>query len=104
MDHVRKNPGVYADMTDLPDYQTALQTVITAQTTFDTIPSNVRHRFDNNPQTFIDFMADPANTDEAVKLGLMIPRPTPTQDVMVTTGGKRTPIPKKENSSDTSEE
>lgn len=74
IDHVRANPGVYADLTKLPDYQTAMQTVITAQSTFESVPANIRLRFDNDPGKMIAFLDDQQNYDEAVKLGLVIPK------------------------------
>lgn len=71
IDHVRKNPGVYMDLTELPDYQTALQTVIRAQDTFETIPANIRLKFDNDPSKLIAFLSDDKNYDEAAALGLV---------------------------------
>jgi len=75
IEHVRKNPGVYSDLTQLPDYMTAMQTVINANRTFETIPANVRLRFQNDPAQLISFLSDPSNNDEALKLGLIIPQP-----------------------------
>lgn len=74
LDHVRKTPGVYADLTNLPDYSTAMNTIIRAQETFQTVPATIRQRFDNDPAKFIAFLDDDKNYDEAVKLGLIIPK------------------------------
>lgn len=71
LDHVRQQPGIYADLTQLPDYQTAMQTVLDAQTTFNTLPSELRTRFANDPSNLINFLSDDKNYDEAVKLGLV---------------------------------
>jgi len=68
--------GQYADLTSLPDYQDALNTVIAAQDAFAALPSQVRERFLNDPARFVQFLADPANQDEAIRLGLM-PDPKP---------------------------
>jgi len=62
--------AVYTDLANLPDYQTALNTVIEGEAAFASLPSTLRNRFDNNPAEFIRFMSDPANQDEAIKLGL----------------------------------
>lgn len=62
--------GQYADLTSLPDYQESLNIVIGAQTAFDALPSQVRERFLNDPARFIAFLQDPANQEEAIRLGL----------------------------------
>lgn len=69
---VRQNAakGQYADLTSLPDYQEALDTVLGAQAAFAALPSQVRERFQNDPARFVEFLADPANQDEAIRLGL----------------------------------
>lgn len=80
---VRENAakGQYADLTDLPDYQDALQIVLDSQAAFAALPSQVRDRFRNDPARFIEFLADPANQEEALKLGLVqdtrVPDPPP---------------------------
>lgn len=84
IDHIRNvQEGAYADLSDLPDYQDALNTVIVAQSTFNNVPSDIRARFQNDPKQFIDFVSNPANKDELIKLGLAnkpapkTPAPTP---------------------------
>lgn len=69
---VRQNAarGQYADLTSLPDYQEALNTVLASQAAFAALPSQVRERFHNDPARFVEFLADPANQDEAIRLGL----------------------------------
>jgi len=69
---VRENAarGQYADLTDLPDYQEALNIVISSQAAFAALPSQVRERFGNDPARFIEFLGDPANQEEAIRLGL----------------------------------
>jgi len=82
---VRQNAakGQYADLTSLPDYQEALDTVLGAQAAFAALPSQVRERFRNDPARFVEFLADPANQDEAIRLGLAqdtrTPEPPPTK-------------------------
>lgn len=65
--------GVYADMTEMPSYQEALQTVIEANNAFDMLPARVRAKFDNNPQKLMDWLSKPENTKEAIELGLRVP-------------------------------
>lgn len=69
---VRQNAaaGQYADLTNLPDYQEALNTVIAADNAFMALPSQIRDRFQNDPAMFVAFLSDPRNQDEAIRLGL----------------------------------
>lgn len=69
--------GLYLDLTQMPDYQQALHTVIDAQNAFLTIPSETRQRFNNDPSRLIQFLQDPKNHREAVELGLMVPTQLP---------------------------
>lgn len=66
----RAELGMYADLPDQTDFQTALNIVLEGQQAFDTLPAKVRNRFNNNPAEFLEFMADPANQDEIISLGL----------------------------------
>jgi len=53
------------------------------KTAFATLPSHVRRRFENDPQEFLAFMADPANQDEVIKMGLATDnRPPPPEPVI----------------------
>lgn len=66
------------DSTNLPDYQEALQTVITAENAFYALPAEMRKKFDNDPGVMIKYLEDDTNNEEAIKLGLKIPKETPT--------------------------
>lgn len=68
--HLNKKTGIYGDFSNMPSYQEALHTVIKAEQEFMTLPADVRKKFDNNPQQFVDFINDPKNDEEAIKLGL----------------------------------
>lgn len=69
--HLKNQKGQYIDLTTLPDYQTALQTVIDANSAFESLPSHVRKAFQNDPKQLLQFVADPKNKEEAIKLGLI---------------------------------
>lgn len=75
IDHLRRSPGQYADLTQIKDYDAALNTVINARQSFMTLPSEVRSRFQNEPQALINFLQDEKNYEEGVKLGLLKARP-----------------------------
>jgi len=66
----RAAQGTYADLPDPLDYQEALNISLAAQASFDTLPSKVRERFDNDPEKFLQFMHDERNTEEIYELGL----------------------------------
>lgn len=69
--HVSRYNGDYRDLTTLPsDYHSALNQVLSAQESFNSLPSNIRLRFSNDPGEFLSFVSDPANLDEMVNLGL----------------------------------
>jgi len=61
----------YGDFTGISDYHGALNQVIAAENEFMTLPAYLRARFDNNPQELIEFLNNPENKDEAIKLGLV---------------------------------
>lgn len=74
----RAAQGVYRDLPDDVDFQTSLSIVQQGEAAFATLPSRVRNRFHNSPEEFLAFLADPANREEAIKLGLVIPDPLPS--------------------------
>jgi len=76
--HISANAqkGAYLDLPDDLDYQAAVQIQMDATKAFASLPSKTRDRFENDPSQFLAFMADSANSDEAVKLGLAIARPS----------------------------
>lgn len=63
------------DFTGLPDFHAAMNLVRQAQEEFVRVPAEIRARFNNDPARFMAFVEDDANYDEALKLGLVNPRP-----------------------------
>jgi len=63
----------YGDFEGVDDYQTALESIRIAEASFMALPSEVRKRFDHNPQLFVEFCSDSANLAEMRKLGLAVP-------------------------------
>lgn len=70
-----RNPALYSfgDYSGV-DFRAALDLVISAEEQFQTLPAKVRDRFQNNPASLFDFLADDGNREEAQILGLI---PTP---------------------------
>lgn len=60
----------YGDFDQISDYQTALHAVMSAENAFMALPAEVRTRFKNDPQLFVEFASDERNNDELVKMGL----------------------------------
>jgi len=68
----------YDDYAEIPmDYHTALNLVLDADQSFLEMPAEVRFRFNNDAGSFLDFVHNPDNYDEAVKLGIVLDTRTP---------------------------
>lgn len=89
--HVSNYGGNYMDLPSGMDLQTALNITIEANEAFDSLPSDIRNRFANNPGAFLDFVQNPDNFDEMKEMGLVNretlskrepfdPTPTPSGD------------------------
>ena len=63
------------DFSGAPDFHTAMNLVRKAQEEFVRVPADVRARFRNDPQEFMNFFENPDNYTEALKLGLVNARP-----------------------------
>ncbi|WNK13994.1 MAG: internal scaffolding protein [Microvirus sp.] len=62
----------FGDFSDVKSYDTALQLVRDAQEEFENLPALIRKRFNNNPEELLEFIDDPSNQEEGIRLGLMI--------------------------------
>jgi extradiol dioxygenase family protein len=60
----------FGDFSDIGDFHGVMSKLVRAQQNFMMLPPKVRSRFDNDVAKMLDFIADPANVEEAVKLGL----------------------------------
>lgn len=79
--HVNRHQGDYGDYLEVPmDYQASLNHVLAAQAAFDSLPSNLRLKFGNDPAQFLTFVGDPSNYDEMVSLGLAKAKPPVSVD------------------------
>ena len=59
------------DFVEAFDYQTAQNAIRAANESFAAMPANVRARFQNDPQMFIEYFNNEDNREEAEKLGLV---------------------------------
>lgn len=69
IEHQREHEGNYGEFTQL-DYHEAMNVVAEANSMFETVPSNIRKKFDNDPGKFLQFVTDAKNLDEMRDLGL----------------------------------
>lgn len=67
--------GMFMDVSEVGDYQSALAQVRLADSFFMSLPAAVRAEFGNNPAEFLDFAADPANRGRLQELGLVPKEP-----------------------------
>lgn len=95
--HINNAAPSYGDFSPDVNYQESLDALHSANTAFLNLPSATRARFGNNPALFIDFIGDPDNQDEAVKLGLAKPpaekAPPKTPDPAVASKPVASPAP-----------
>lgn len=71
IEHQNKFEGRYENFLDTPqDYQESMNAVLAADEMFQTLPSSIRRRFHNDPGTFLDFVGNPENAEEMIKMGL----------------------------------
>jgi phage internal scaffolding protein len=68
--HLAKIRGTYADVSNVPDLATAMQQLKTADELFMGLPAALRAKFENDPAKMVEYLQDPKNNEEAVKLGL----------------------------------
>lgn len=81
----------YADFEAIFDFHSAMNVVAAANEAFDLMPADVRSRFQNDPSLFVDFVNDPNNALDCVKMGLATirePEPSiPPAGVVATASG-----------------
>lgn len=61
----------YGDFTGISDYKTAVDRVMAVEDEFMSLPAEIRARFNNEPESLIEFLNNEENRQEAVKLGLL---------------------------------
>ncbi|WNK13050.1 MAG: internal scaffolding protein [Microvirus sp.] len=71
------DPAYYGDVSDVPDLRTVLDIAHDARERFAALPPKLRARFANRADNLWDFVNDPENADEAIRLGLLKREETP---------------------------
>jgi phage internal scaffolding protein len=76
--HLNARSPQFGDFSNIPDYRSACDVVNRANSMFMELDARVRERFANDPGRMLEFMRDPANREDCVKLGLFeAPKPIP---------------------------
>lgn len=73
---------MYGNFVNIPDFREAMNQIVEARENFESLPPNVRKRFQNDPIELIEFIGKPENVDEAIKMGLMKPKPVVVPEVV----------------------
>lgn len=102
LEHVSKNPGVFADVSGVGDFQEARSRIRVAEEAFEQLPSALRKRFANDPGELVKFISDDVNRPEAILLGL-IPKPKAVKEVPLVPPVVSEPVVKVEEPKATSE-
>jgi phage internal scaffolding protein len=61
---------VYGDFSSPTDFHEAMNVVARGMEQFESLDAKIRKRFNNDPGKFLEFVHDPDNLDEMVRLGL----------------------------------
>lgn len=73
----------YGDFSAVTDFRSAQDAILKAKNAFMELPASVRAKFDNDPQKLLEFVSDPANKEEAIKMGLFNKPSEPAAPVRV---------------------
>lgn len=85
---IPQNEPVYGDVSQVPDYQTLLNTVNYAREAFMELPAALRTAFNNDPAQLLDWAVQPQNQEQAQKLGILPSTNQNTQNTTVQTPPK----------------
>lgn len=85
-DIVTRNPQQprFENFIGIPDFDESLNQIINAQNAFEELPAKLRDRFDNKPAKLLQFMQDPMNREEGIRLGLFEPEMQPEPEFIPT--------------------
>lgn len=72
--HLNHSRAQYGEAPDV-DFRSAMDIVQKAQETFDSLPSELRKRFGNDPANYLEFVQNPENIEEMYDLGMISSMP-----------------------------
>ena len=79
---IEKNP-IYGDFSDMESFHEAQGIIAHANQQFAMLSAETRERFGNDPAKFLEFVNDPQNNEEKVKMGLAKKNDPPPVDPVV---------------------
>lgn len=74
-----RSEGITGDFSDIGDFQHCLDKIERAKAEFEALPSEIRSRFGNEPHSYVDFVLDPKNEEECIRLGLKVRHEPPSR-------------------------
>lgn len=74
LEHLKNYEGTYGEFVEI-DFHQAMNTITKANEMFETLPSNIRAKFENDPGAFLEFATTKENHLAMVELGLAYPLP-----------------------------
>lgn len=96
--HLNQRQAHYGDWSDKPDFFGAMCLIAEAKQDFMSLDAHIRAKFHHKMENYVAFLQDPANDDEAVKLGLKTRPELPLPQEVVIKEDKRPTPPKKKSS------
>jgi len=70
--NTQKAAAQYGDFSELNEFQESMNIIAKATQSFAQIPSEIRKRFGNDAGAFHEFVTNPENQDQMVKMGLAV--------------------------------
>lgn len=75
----RRDP-LFGDFSESMSFMEAQTRIVRVREAFDSLPSQIRDRFGNDPYRLLSWCEDPDNAEEAVQLGLLPESTLPKKD------------------------
>lgn len=70
-DGVGTRQAMFGDFSNGNDLMTVQNKILAINNSFNKLPADLRSKFQNNPSIMLDWLVDPANKAEAIKIGLL---------------------------------
>ena len=77
--HAHQNQAQYGEISSL-DFHESMNLIAEAKSTFETLPSSLRKRFENDPEKYLAFLEDPKSLKEMQEMGLIDTPKTPPEN------------------------
>jgi len=77
LNHLSKHQGVYMDVPDGAEFSTAMNTVVEATESFESLPAEVREHYRNSPALFLDAVTSGKDTEYLTEHKIIHPKPNP---------------------------